>query len=317
MLNRFTILLLMFVLLSAVQSHAEVVSKVAAVVNDAIITTHQLETKFNEALDRQPAGSSLDVAGRDKLRRQLLDKLIEEMLVEDRVRQLRLKVSEEDIDAAVADVQQNNNLTREQLLAALQQQGMDFATYRESLRKQILRFKLISVEVRSKAEVTSAEVREYYREHLDDYREPPFMHLGRLTFPLSKGADTATIDAVRSLAVEAREKLEQGAEVSTLLMTYATSNVDGGDMGSFRVGELSGIFDRAVRDLETGEVSEVVETPSGFFIFRMIERSSGDEKPFEDVSAEIEQILVKKKQDQAFEEWNKSLREDAYIDIRI
>ena len=166
MLNKKYLAALAIILLLVTNVSAEVVSKVAAVVNDAIITTHQLETALQEALAANPAAQSLDAAEKDKLRRQLLDKLIEEELVAERVKQLRLKVSDEDVDAAIDDVQQQNKLSREQLKMALQQQGMTFESYRENLRKQILRFKLIGVEVRNKAEVTSAEVREYYREHI-------------------------------------------------------------------------------------------------------------------------------------------------------
>ncbi len=316
MSKRFAILLATL-LLSSIVANAEVVSKVAAVVNDSIITTYQLEKEFQEALALNPGSANLGVAEKDKLRRQLLDKLIEEELVKERIKKLRLKVSDNDVEAAIEDVQRQNNLTREQLKSALQQQGMDFATYKDSLRKQILRFKLIGIEVQSKAEVTSAEAREYYREHLDDYREPPYMHLSRLTFPVPGKADKTKIAEIREQAVDAREKLAGGSSIDVLLVSYATTGVDGGDMGKFQVGELSGIFDRAVRDLETGQVSEVVEMPNAFFIFKMIERSSGEEKSFDKVSAEIERLLMEKKQDQAFKDWNQSLRKEAYIDIRI
>lgn len=317
MLTQKYLAILAVVLLLTTSVSAEVVSKVAAVVNDAIITTHQLETALQEALAANPAGQSLDPAEKEKLRRQLLDKLIEEELVKERVKQLRLSVSEEDVEAAVQDVQRQNNLSREQLQAALVQQGMSFEIYRENLRKQILRFKLIGIEVRSKAEVTSAEVREYYREHIEEYREPPFMHLSRLTFPIPKSADKDKITEIRQKAIAAQARLAKGESINTLMVSYATAGVDGGDMGNFQVGELSGLFDRAVRDLKTDQASEVVETPNAFFIFKMVERSSGREKPFEAVSAEIERILMEQKQEQAFRDWNKSLRTDAYIDIRI
>ncbi len=298
-------------------ANAEVVSKVAAVVNDAIITTHQLEKALQESLAANPAAASLGAAEKDKLRRQLLDQMIEELLVEERVKQLRLKVGDEEVEAAVEDIQRQNSLTREQLKSALEQQGMDYEVYRENLRKQILRYKLIGVEIRSKAEVTSAEVREYYREHIDDYREPPFMHLSRLTFPIPARADRGKIDEIRQKAVEARDRLAKGESISTLMIAYATANVEGGDMGKFQVGELSSLFDRAVRDLETGQVSEVVETPNALFMFRMVEKSSGGEKPFEAVSTDIEQLLMQQKQEQAFKDWNRELRKSAYIDIRI
>jgi len=297
--------------------NAEIISKIAAVVNDAIITTYQLDNALEKALKLNPSSSSLSAAEKEKLRLKILDQLIEEELFKERVSKLRIKVSDADVEAAINDVQQQNKLTREQLIAALQQQGMTFETYRESLRKQILRFKLIGIEVQSKAEVTSAEVREYYREHLEDYSESPYMQLSRLTIPIPKGAEKGKIDDLRALAIEAQGRLEKGESVNTLLVSYATAGADGGDMGKFRIGELSESFDRVVRDLKVGEISEIVEIPNGFFLFKMDDRSSGAEKPFDDVRAGIEQILMEKKREETFKNWNKELRKEAYIDIRI
>ena len=311
------IILFISVLLHVVPASAAVVSKVAAVVNDAIITTHQLEKAFQESISLNPAAQNLDSAEKEKLRLKLLDQLIEEELFKERVKQLRLKVSDEDVEAAIQDVQRQNNLTRDQLKSALKQQGMDFDLYRENLKKQILRFKLIGVEVQSKTEVTSAEVREYYRKHADEYRDKPYMHLSRLTFPIPKNSGKEALAEIRDQAVEAQKRLEQGDSINTLMVSYATAGVDGGDMGKFQVGELSEIFDRAIRDLETGQVSEVIEMPNAFFMFKMLERNSGEEKPFETVSGEIEQILMENKREQAFKDWNKGLRKNAYIDIRI
>lgn len=304
-------------LLFAAPATAEIVSKIAAVVNDAIITTTQLDKAFREALSLNPAGKNLEGEEKEKLRRQVLDQLIEEELIKERVTQLRLKVADEDVEAAIQDVQRQNNLTREQLQAALEQQGMDFEVYRENLRKQILRFKLIGMEVQSKAEVTSAEVREYYRENLDDYRDAPYMHLSRLTFPIPEKADQEKIAEIRARAIEAHTRLEKGDGLSILLLSYATEGVSGGDMGKFAIGELSETFDREVRNLAPGEVSDIVEMPNGFFIFIMVDRSAGQAKPFEEVSGEIEQLLLAKKREQAFKDWSHSLRKNAYIDIRI
>ena len=74
-------------------------------------------------------------------------------------------------------MQKQNKLTREQLVQALQFEGMAFDEYRENLRKQILRFKLLGREVQSKVEVTNQEIRDYFRQHIDDYREAPFVRI--------------------------------------------------------------------------------------------------------------------------------------------
>jgi peptidyl-prolyl cis-trans isomerase SurA len=121
-----TLLLLCSIGLSSVA--AEVVSRVAAVVNTDIITTHQLDQKLQEQLakqDRQPSPAQLGA-----LRQELLSRMIEETLVQQRIEALNLRVSEEEIETAMLDVQQKNKMTREELENAVMIQGLDIDAYR-------------------------------------------------------------------------------------------------------------------------------------------------------------------------------------------
>jgi peptidyl-prolyl cis-trans isomerase SurA len=185
-MKHFVIAFLLLCSIGLTSATAEVVSRVAAVVNKDIITTLQLDQKLRTQLtklEKQPSPVQLGA-----LRQELLSRMIEETLVQQRITALKLTVSEEEVDTAIQDVQQKNNLTREELKDAVALQGLDFEAYRDNLKQQILRFKLISTEVRSQIDVPEREVKNYYDAHAEDYRLPPEIRLSAMTFPVSEKA---------------------------------------------------------------------------------------------------------------------------------
>jgi peptidyl-prolyl cis-trans isomerase SurA len=312
--GRVILLGLLFATLAA-PVRAETVSGIAAVVNDRVVTTHQLDQAVAAALEGKPEPGQMELAN---LRSQLLSRLIEDSLVEQKIAELGLKVSDEEVEAAIDDVQKQNQLTREQLVAALQAQGMDFADYKENLRKQILRFKLIGREVQSKVEVTNQDELDYFREHIDDYREAPYMRISRITFPVPANAAATEREAIRSKAEQARQRLVAGEELEAVLKAYTGEGAEGGDMGIFKEGELSKVFDQAIRNLQQDQVSELVDGPKGnLYLFKVDVRKPGSIRKFDTVKGEIEQTLLKQKREERFKEWAQGLRKAAYIDIRI
>ena len=206
--TRIVLLAGMICLAAMTPARAETVSRIAAVVNGDIITTYELDQALNAQLAKsakQPSPAQLGA-----LRKELLSRLIEEELVQQRIRTLRLQVSDEEVENAILDVQKQNQLTREQLEQAIQSQGLTFAAYRENLRKQLLRYKLIGQEVRSKVDVSEREVRDYYRAHLEEYRLAPTVTLSAVTFPVPEKAGAAEREAIRNAAREALDRLRQG-----------------------------------------------------------------------------------------------------------
>ena len=290
------------------------VSRIAAVVNSEIITTRQLD---QEVAERVKSGN-IPASQMSDLRPQVLSELIEKTLLVQRADELGITVAEDEIDAAIDEVLKQNQLTREQLIEALQSEGMAFEKYRENLRQQILRYKLVGREVQARVEVTNTEIRDYFRENIEKYREDPFLRLSRMTFPIPAKAAADQVEAIRSKAQAALDRLKQGEEFYPVLLSYsADQSAEGGDMGTFAEGELTSAFERAVRDLKEGEISGLVETPAGFHILLVTERSSGKVRQFDTVKDEIQRILRDKKTEERFKEWSKGLRKEAYIDIRL
>jgi peptidyl-prolyl cis-trans isomerase SurA len=192
---------------------------------------------------------------------------------------------------------------------------MSFAEYRETLGKQILRFKLIGREVQSKVEVTNQEIRDYFREHIDQYREEPSTRLSRLTFPLAGSAEQR--EATRAKAAGALARLRQGEEFGVVLQDYKSDgSAEGGDMGAFGEGEITPAFAQAVEGLQEGGISDIVEAAGGLHILKVVERSSGKVQQFDSVKDAIRKTLMDQKSEAGFKSWAEGLKNGAYIDIR-
>jgi peptidyl-prolyl cis-trans isomerase SurA len=316
---KFFCLTAIFLLLTPVMGGAETLDRIAAVVNQNIITTYQLQKAMadSQAENAKEAEGS-DAKGGDELQRQVLSKLIEDDLVQQRIDELKIEVSDDEIEGAIRDVETQNKLTPEQLEAALQAQGMTMAEYRQNLRRQILRYKLLGREVQSKVEVTNQDLLDYFREHIAEYRGAPYVRLSRISFLVPDKASTAEIDAVHNKAEAALALLQGGEDFNAVLLSYSSDkNAIGGDMGEFSEGQLTPAFAQAIRNLKEGEITGIIETPGGFHILKITELSKGKIRKFDTVKEEIRKILQEEKSKERYQEWAAGLKKNAYIDIRL
>ncbi len=312
----FGIALLLICSIGLTSVSAQVVSRVAAVVNKEIISTHQLDQRLQEQLAKQQKQPSPVQMG--ALRQELLSRMIEESLVQQRIAALNLTVSEEEIETALLDVQKKNQLSRNDLEDAVQSQGLDFADYRDNLRQQILRYKLIGEEVRSQIDVPERELVEYYRAHLDDYRLPPEVELSAISFPVSEKASEQERTQIRKMANEALTRLQQGESLAEVSDSYnQTYGATGGSMGKFVYEELTPEFVEAINEVEDGTFTAPVEMGTAIHLLRVDDRLSEGLRQFDAVKFDIHQMILDQKTDARIKEWTKALKNKAFIDIRL
>lgn len=294
---------------------AEPLITVVALVNNDVVTSYQLEQKIAEMKAATNKGDNPGIQ-EETLRSDVLNLLIEDLLVQQRIAQLGLSVSDQELTAAIEDVQRQNKLTLEQLQTALQAQGVSMANYRQNLRKEILRYKLINQEVRSKVEVTRTQIRDYFDAHRDEFTKPPSLHLARLSFPLSATADDELRQRLMQQAQIARQQLLAGKSLQDVIRNSGGA-AEGGDMGVMAETELHPDLQKAIEGLTAGDVSEPTMALGGLHVCKVIERTPATAELTDDVSATIEKTLSEQNSEKRFAEWKKELRKDAVIDIRI
>ncbi len=296
--------------------NAATLIKTVAMVNNDAVTSYQLDKKMATAMALETNRHQLSQEDHSALRTKVLNGMIEDLLVEQRIQELGLSVSDQDLESAIEDVQRQNKLTSEQLKTALQAQGTSYAVYRKDLRKEILRYKLIAREVRSKVEVTKAEIRAYFNAHEADYMTEPTLRLGRISYPLPDDADMKTKERLTQQAQIARQQLLEGKAFTEVLASLG-GDAEGGDMGTMVEKEMNPELRLMIEGLTVGQVNEPSEALGSIHIFQVLERTPANAELDEETSLAIENILATQNSEKRFSEWKKELRKDAIVDIRI
>lgn len=298
----------------------KVINAIAAIVNDEAVTLYEVNREAQPLLKEAEKKGDLDDALRIQIRRGALDRLVEKRLVEQKIRELNIKVSEEEIRQAIDDIKRQNNIpSQDALVKALASQGLSFDQYRSQLQEQIERLKLVSQEVRSKIQVGESEMRDYYEGNRAKYSEDEAFRARHIFFRISEKAPAEEIKRAMTTALAVLAEAKGGKDFIELAKTYSedpAARKDGGDLGVFRKGEMLPELVQAITGMKQGEVSELVYTPAGFHIIKLEERISGRLKPFESVRQEIEETLYRKKSEERFTQWAKELRSKASVDIR-
>ncbi len=299
---------------------ASQVNGIAAIVNDDIITFREVQRESLPVIQEAQKKGMVDDKARHDLRLMVLDRLIEKLLTEQKVKELGIKIDDSEIRQAIDDVKrQNNNMSQSQLETALKAQGFSFAQYESQIREQLQRLRLVSIEVRSKIHVGDKEAEEYYQSHLSKYAEDEQFKARHIFIKVDEKAPADQIQKAMNKALQVLFEARQGKDFAELAKEYSddpAAKKDGGDLGTFKRGDMLVDLEKAILPLKTGEVGELVVTPSGLHIVKLEERSTGKVKPFESVKADIMELLYRQKQDERFGSWMKELRTKASIVIK-
>jgi peptidyl-prolyl cis-trans isomerase SurA len=314
-----SILLLAGLLLVPSSGFAKMINAIAAIVNDEIITLYEVNREAEMAIREAEKKSTLDDAARSQIRSTVLDRLVEKKLVEQKIKELNIKVSEEEIRQSIEDVKKQNNMTQEALVSALANQGLSFDQYRVQLQEQLEKLKLVSMEVRAKIQVGESEMREYYEANRAKYTEDETFRARHIFFRINEKAPAEEIKRAMTTALMVLAEAKSGKDFIELAKSYSedpAARKDGGALGPFKKGEMLPEMEQAIMSLKPGEVSELVYTSAGFHIIKLDERISGKLKPFESVKPEIEETLYRKKSEERFSQWAKEIRSKASIEIK-
>ncbi|HBA87348.1 MAG TPA: peptidylprolyl isomerase [Geobacter sp.] len=310
------ITLLALLALTPALSQAKQVDSIAAIVNEDIITTVDVDKEY---LQMQKEAEKLPPSEKMGLRSAAVNRLVDKKLIEQKIRELDIKVTDEDVKLAIEDVKKQNGMSQETLEQALAAQGLSLAQYRVQLKEQLERLRLMSQEVRSKIQVGEREMREYYEANRANYGGSETFHARHIFFKVDKKGGPEDLAKAQALANSVLAQARAGKDFAELAKQYSQDPAaakDGGDLGSFRKSDMLPEIGDTVAALKPGEVSSLVTSPAGIHIIKLEERKQETGKPFEEVKDSIEELLYKKKSDERFAQWLKDLRSSAAIEIR-
>jgi peptidyl-prolyl cis-trans isomerase SurA len=299
---------------------AELIDRIVAVVNEDIILLSELNERMAPYVQRiRQQGFELDEERRMlfKIREEMINRMVDEKLTDQEIKRYDIQVDETDIDNTIERMKVANAFTDEDLRRFLQNEGLTLEQYRQRIKEQVQRTRLVNYQVKSKIVVTDEEITAYYDNHLDVYGGKLHYHLRNI---LMRPAGFATADEKRGLyeqMEQLRQRVESGESFAELARQFSQSPAaaDGGDIGEFEKETFSPQIQDALDGLEAGQVTAVLDTDQGFQLFfvEKIYRSEG--KPLDSVRAEIHQKLFTEVVDKKFLSWLEALRTQSHIKI--
>ncbi|MEZ4525926.1 MAG: SurA N-terminal domain-containing protein [Desulfobacterales bacterium] len=301
-------------------AQCEVVDRVVAVVNDDIVSLTELNRfaapyaeKIREAdYSDEKKGEMLF-----KLREDILSQLIDQKLTDQEARRANISVSEKEVDNAIERVKQAGSYSDAQLREGLKKEGLTMEEYRSRIKEQILRTKLVNLEVKSKIVLTEDEVKKYYEEHREEYQGGKKYRLRNILLSVPSFAEESEKNEIRKRMESIVKAFKKGTSFATLAREFSESShaEEGGYLGEFPFDGISPQLKSALFDLREGDITGILDTEQGFQIFFIEKIISASDKTLEEATIEIEEKLYNEVINKQFRTWLEDLRKRSYIRI--
>jgi len=309
-------------LLPGLQAAAEpeTVDRIAAVVGDEIILLSEVQEQaksWSGVLQGISNPAELE-RKRNEILGEVLNELIDDILLEQQIKELNYQVSDSEVEAAIQRIISQHNIPNvDTLKYALAKQGKSWKQYREEVRKQLRRWQFINAKVGHRVKISDEEVREQYEKESSGEREKEY-HARHILFRV-QGEDAGLEARQRQNALDALARLRAGEDFEKLAREVSEGPTArfGGDLGWFRKGVMVKEFEDAVLKLKKGEISEAVRTPFGWHVILLDDVRSVAVRSFEDMAPEIRQQLREEEMQRQMITWLRDLRKKSFVDVKL
>lgn len=266
--------------------------RIVAIVDNDVIMQSQLDQRL-EQVRRTIAQRGAETPPDEVLAQQVLERLISENLQLQLAERSGIRISDEELNQALATIAQRNNLTAEQFREALLRDGLDPQQAREQIRREMMISRVRQRRVAERIQVSDQELQSFLASDLGKLQLSAEYRLANILIPIPEAADASTIQEAERLAEDTYQQLQQGADFASLAAARSGSENawDGGDMGWRKAPQLPPPFDTQVPEMQVGEVSRPVRTPSGYILLKLNEKRGGSQQVREEVH--VRHILIK------------------------
>lgn len=243
--------------------------RIVVVVDEELVLASELDEAIRQ-VELQLRSQNRALPPQNVLQRQVLEQLILQRLQLQRARSAGIQVSEDDLQQALATIAARNQMSVNEFADAAAQEGIDFGQFREQLRKDILISRLRQREVENRVTVSEQDVDYYLQSETGQAQESEY-RLAHILVAVSEGADESERAAARARAEEVQAKARAGEDFAQLAARYSNDQLalSGGDLGWRVAAALPSLFAEVVPAMQTGDISELLTSPSGYHLIRL------------------------------------------------
>jgi parvulin-like peptidyl-prolyl isomerase len=256
---------------------------------------------------------------RDEVLRGVLDQLVAYHLLAQQSRALKLPVPDADVDARLADIRKGFP-TEDAFKQGIAAQGLTIEQLKSQAKTSLEVSKVIDAEVNSKISVQDPEVKGFYDQNLERFKQGDSVHAAHILFGVPQNATPDQKTEVKTKATAVLKTIKAGGDFATLARANSQdpgSAQNGGDLGFFPKGQMTPAFEEAAFKLKPGGISPLVETPFGYHIIKVIERRGPRTAPFAEVSGQIKDFLTQGQREQKLEQFVEQMKSKGKIEILV
>jgi peptidyl-prolyl cis-trans isomerase SurA len=251
-------------------------NRVVAVVNNDVILKSELDQRI-KTVQAQLKRRGGEVPPEPALRRQVLERLVLERLQLQLAEKSGIRVSDDQLNEAMARLAQQNNVSVAQFRSTLEREGYDFRAFREQIRNELVIGELRRKQVENRVQVTEREVENTLLTAASQAGAEEEYRLAQLLVAVPEGASPDQLESARQRAVTAREEIRGGADFQQVATARSDDPMalEGSDLGWRKVDQLPGAIAEAVVRLKPGQVSEPIRGANGYYLVKLLEVRRG------------------------------------------
>jgi peptidyl-prolyl cis-trans isomerase SurA len=255
--------------------HGEMLDRIAAVVNDGLVLKSELDAQI-EAVTKRLQEQKVELPSQSVLKQQVLDRLILQEIQSQRAKRVGLSITDEQLNGALTEIAGRNKIPFDQLPTALEAQGVDYKTYRESMRKELTLSTLRQRDVIAHINVSPHELDQFLARQQSTAANDEF-NVSHILLSLPEAATPQQLEEITHKAQDLAGRATKGEDFGQLAIANSNSQtaLDGGQLGWRKGAQLPQFILELVVKMKAGEVSAPVRTPSGFHIVKLNERRNG------------------------------------------
>jgi peptidyl-prolyl cis-trans isomerase SurA len=287
---------ILFILLNllgvAHTASAETLDRIVAVVEDDVILNSEL-TQEVAAITTKLRANNVQIPPEFILRKQVLERIILDKLQRQLATRAGIQVSDDMLENSVSEIASRNGLSVPDFKEELTRQGLDFKKFEENLRNEIIVNQLRGREVGSRVKVTDAEVTHYMETQSKAGQTHAQYRLGHILIAVSQGASATTIQRAQEKADQIVRDLRAGKDFKQTAVSVSNDDnaLKGGDLGWRNINQIPTLFSDAVANMNQGDVSDPIRSPSGFHIIKVLETEGGGQHMI--TKTKVRHILIK------------------------
>ena len=270
----------------------EILDKVVAVLDEDVVLESEVQRRL-ATIYNQIKQSGTQPPPQDILVQQVLERLISERLQLNMGYNAGIRITDTELNDAMARIATGNQLTMEQYIEQIHASGSTLANVRDEIRDEMILMRVQQGQVMRRIRISNQELDNFLNSEEGRFMTSPDVNVGHILLPVPSGKSSDEVNAILQRAQSLLSEAQNGTDFRQLAIANSADQtaLQGGDLGWRKMAQLPGVFIEAVEKLDIGQISDPIRSDAGYHLIKLYERRGGGEQLIEQHFAR--HILIK------------------------